>query len=413
MRIALINDFADHGGAAIAANNLRSGLTRIGHATARVSWYAPHTSSSPDSNSISLESPALHRIPRGVRALSARLHHPFELWAWQKLTRTLKRLRPDIISLHNCSAGPWSWNLPTRLQAIAPVVWTLHDAWSFTGRCYYFRDCRRFQSQCDQHCPTLGEFPRLAPGDVRRAHTSKRRNLEPSASLIAVSPSQWLRDVAISGGWDPTRIRNIPNSVAIPPRESLDRRAARSTWKLVPEAKVISVMAADLSNRDKGGDILPDVLCQLAARPDFTVIVAGHRDENLPRSDNMIHVGYLRQQTDIHRFFSAANVNLHLASQDNFPNTILEAAACGTPTIGFKTTGVSEMLAAIPASIGVPFGDVASMVGELDRFFEIELPESQPAGVPATHTYTRDHHQRESQAHAYTEVFDELLAARA
>ena len=54
-----------------------------------------------------------------------------------QINKALKKIKPDIIHLHNLHNR--SINLPILFRYIKkhniPVVWTLHDCWAFTGLC--------------------------------------------------------------------------------------------------------------------------------------------------------------------------------------------------------------------------------------------------------------------------------------
>ena len=59
----------------------------------------------------------------------------FSTVATWRLLRRLDKMKPDLVHLHNLHG--WFLNLPMFFGYIKkhniPVVWTLHDCWSFTG----------------------------------------------------------------------------------------------------------------------------------------------------------------------------------------------------------------------------------------------------------------------------------------
>jgi glycosyltransferase involved in cell wall biosynthesis len=56
----------------------------------------------------------------------------------------------------------------------------------------------------------------------------------------------------------------------------------------------------------------------------------------------MGHVSDPHQMIEIYR---AADLFITPSLAENLPNTIMEAMACGTPSIGFNTGGIPEMIA--------------------------------------------------------------------
>ena len=63
----------------------------------------------------------------------------------------------DIIHLHWINFGFLSIDSLDKLFSLGkPIVWTLHDMWTFTGGCHYSRGCERFLSHC-RYCPYLAK----------------------------------------------------------------------------------------------------------------------------------------------------------------------------------------------------------------------------------------------------------------
>ncbi len=73
--------------------------------------------------------------------------------------------------------------------------------------------------------------------------------------------------------------------------------------------------------------------------------------------------------------YTAADALVLCSRQDNFPTVCLEAAACGTPVVGFSVGGVAETI--LPGlGTAVSSGDIPSMQRAL-----LELPSPLPAAV--------------------------------
>ena len=74
-------------------------------------------------------------------------------WVPSRLAATINALEPDLVHFH------WvGWGM-LRLEDLpnirAPLVWTLHDMWAFTGGCHYDQGCGRYIDRCGA-CPMLG-----------------------------------------------------------------------------------------------------------------------------------------------------------------------------------------------------------------------------------------------------------------
>jgi hypothetical protein len=78
--------------------------------------------------------------------VSLNLYSPIN---YEKIIRDKKA---DIVHLH------WVGNEMISPKSISninrPLFWTMHDMWTFTGGCYYAKECRKFELGCGA-CPAL------------------------------------------------------------------------------------------------------------------------------------------------------------------------------------------------------------------------------------------------------------------
>ena len=123
--------------------------------------------------------------------------------ATRKLIRLIKKERPDVINLHNVHGGYLHIELLFRYikKEHIPVVWTIHDCWSFTGHCAHFEKvgCDRWKTGCFE-CPDrkLKQSYPISYFFDRSSEQYKRKKIAFSGvpNLTIATPSQWLANLA-------------------------------------------------------------------------------------------------------------------------------------------------------------------------------------------------------------------------
>ena len=260
----------------------------------------------------------------------------------------------DVLHLHWINFGFLSLSGLQSLFALGkPIVWTLHDQWAFTGGCHYARGCTRFLTHCRQ-CPYLKK-----PGerDLSSQVFEQKRKLFAEAAIHFTPPSQWLAMEAQRS----SLLQRFPFTVipyAIDQRifRPIGRAEANARFALPDEdtdqtgSARLLFGSANVTDTRKGFRYFADALTILhqqhpALTPEILVFGKGrsYLFDELPYP--VRHLGLLTSEDDIVAAYNAADALVVPSLEDNLPNTVIEALACGTPVVGFRTGGIPEMIA--------------------------------------------------------------------
>jgi glycosyltransferase involved in cell wall biosynthesis len=406
VKIVMLSDHETLGGAAQAASRLATALCRE-HEVVRLVLFPDGGTHRWRTHVLGTESRLRRWMNKIPRKLGLFPYPGTPTFAAVSLHYVLGNLGPDIINVHNVHGGAdrgWTTNMVSACDGIARVVWTLHDMWSFTGRCAYSYDCMKFTTGCDATCPTPHESPRLAPERIAAAWDERRRLLvtEPRR-IIAVTPSLWLADVAQRGLWAGHRVEVIPYGLPTDVFVPFPRDEARRALGVGSNGPVLLLAAYDLTERRKGAEILPRLWGAIRHRP-LTVLTMGHGRLNTDDPQIRVHeLGWIDDDRAKAVVYSAADLLVHPAPVDNLPNTLLEAFACGTPAVGLPIGGVREQIR--PGVSGWFAADATAEA--LGRAVDEAIASGMDLRVPCRDLAEREYGMA-LQAQRYGAVFDTL-----
>lgn len=241
----------------------------------------------------------------------------------------------DIVHLHWVNFGFLSVDDIASLTRLnKPVFWTLHDMWAFTGGCHHSGACEHFQQSCGD-CKFL-KNPN--PTDLSHRMWEAKKTGFAEKNLHIITCSDWLgnraRQSSILGGHS---IKTIPNAI-----DTEFFSPTATNLGLNPNKKYVLFVAMRVNAPTKGFHLLKEALQYLDADTTELLIVGGELTEELPlKAHNFGQVSDPAKMRDI---YAAADAFVTPSLEENLPNTIMEAMACGTACVGFEVGGIPEMI---------------------------------------------------------------------
>ncbi|MCH5178762.1 MAG: glycosyltransferase family 4 protein [Prevotellaceae bacterium] len=355
MNILLVNTLDRDGGAAIAASRLKTALLNLGEKARMLvaCKQGDDLSVYNAAGTLPYRSSWLReRMGVFVRQGLSKAH----LWeidpasAGVDITSTPQFKEADIIHLHWINQGFLSMrSLRAIFRSGKPVVWTMHDMWPFTGLCHYAQECLNFENQCG-HCRLLRR-----QGEHDWSHKvwqSKARLYENASNISFVACSKWLAELAQrSSLLDRHTVLDIPNPIDTTLFSPTSKTHARTQLGLPTHKKLILFSAYNVNTPIKGFRFLREA-CEMlireqpALRDRIAIVCTGRGAEQIG-SDMPVElcpIGYVTDPKRMAQVYNAADMLCIPSLQDNLPNTIVEAKACGVPAVGFAVGGIPQMI---------------------------------------------------------------------
>lgn len=286
-----------------------------------------------------------------------------------------------------------------------PVVWTLHDLNPFSGGLHYALGTSITETQ-------MGYLIDNPQDRLQQAHnrnmTVKQQSLLNFRKLSVVSPSVWLQkqsaDSLLFGCYENY---HIPNGLDTTIFKPYDRSVVRGLLGLA-DKKTLLFAADAIDSPLKGFRFFRDALLHVQNMCDYQLLVVGLDKSNaLAGFNNVHHMGYVQDERLMAMIYNAADAFVLPSLMDNFPNTMLESIACGTPVIAFPTGGIPEAIRHSENGLICEKADAIHLAALLETFhcgewsFDRYQIAKQAAQIYNDHTITM----------AYREVYASLMAA--
>jgi glycosyltransferase involved in cell wall biosynthesis len=241
----------------------------------------------------------------------------------------------DIVHMHWVNFGFLSVSDIASLTRLnKPVFWTLHDMWAFTGGCHHSGTCEHFQQSCGD-CKFL-KNPNATDLSHRIWKAKKAGFSEKNLHIITCS--EWLGNRAKQSSiLRDHSIKTIPNAI-----DTKFFSPTATSLGLDPSKKYILFVAMRVNAMAKGFHLLKMALEFIDPTSTELLIVGGEMTEELPLKAH--NFGQITDPAKMRDIYAAADVFVTPSLEENLPNTIMEAMACGTACVGFEVGGIPEMI---------------------------------------------------------------------
>ncbi len=281
----------------------------------------------------------------------------------------------DILHCHNLHGDYFDLRQLPQLSRWAKLFLTLHDAWLLSGHCAHSFACQRWQTGCGA-CPDLN-IPPAIQADGTAYNWSRKKSIYQRGRFHVATPCQWLMDKVqrsiLAAGMVEARV--IPYGVNLDIFRPGNPLTAREQLGLPAKASVI-FFAANYVKTSYWKDFatMESTIKIVADRNPSQEIIFVALGEAAPELRiGRTEVRFAPFQSDpqvVAGYYQAADIYLHAAHADTFPNTVLEALACGVPVVASQVGGIPEQVDEGLTGFLVPERDPAAMAERVEYLLQ-------------------------------------------
>lgn len=251
----------------------------------------------------------------------------------------------DILHFHWINEGIWSEKfIKSLIKLNKPIVWTMHDMWTFTGGCHYDEFCGKYKDGCNA-CPVLKSTK--AKDEAFHAQQKKSSYLA-QFSIQLVGCSNWITEQAnesLVGKRLNYKAICIPNPTNAAAFKLYEKEICKQLLEIESDKKLILFGAVNAaSDKRKGAKYLIEALKKLNPE-EYILGIFGSKDVDLDL-EQFEYKNFGRLNDDLHLalIYNAADVFVAPSLQENLANTVMESLTCGTPVVAFEIGGMPDMI---------------------------------------------------------------------
>ncbi len=323
--------------------------------------------------------------------------------ATRRFIKEIERIKPDIIHIHNIHGYFLNYKIlfDYLSKAGIPVIWTVHDCWLYTGHCYYysFAQCDKWETTCN-NCPQRKLFPTSYFIDRSKQNFLDKQAAfcsMPKDKLTIVPVSKWIRGEMQQSFLKDYNYQVIHNGIDTDTFNIYDTEAVKAKYNLTGKHIILGV--ASIWSEEKGlNDFVR--MAPLLHDDEVIVLVGIKEEEKKLLPNNIVPIARTENIRQLAELYAAADAFVNPTWQDNYPTVNMEAIACGTPVVTYRTGGSIETITP-DTGIIVEQGDVQ---GLLDAARSIR-DKGKEYFQPKCREYALAHFKKEERYAEYLELY--------
>jgi glycosyltransferase involved in cell wall biosynthesis len=332
--------------------------------------------------------------------------------SWDLLNQAPQK--PSVLHLHNLHGGYFDPRALTALSSEIPIILTLHDAWLLSGNCAHSLGCERWKNGCGE-CPDISIYPGLKV-DSTHLNWKRRKDIFDHSKFYIATPCQWLLDKVSESILEPAMLegRVIYNGVDTSIFYPGEKQLARKGLGLPINEPILLFVANGIKNNPfKDYATLQKIIELLGEQSQTPLHFIALGEDGEQEQIGKVTIHYISRTSDmcsVAQYYRASDLYVHVAKAETFPNTVLEAMACGLPVIASNVGGIPEQIEDGITGLLIPAQNAELMTRSISLLLRdsvLREKMGKAALLKVKECFTLDH-----QVDQYLQWYEEILKSR-
>ncbi len=311
----------------------------------------------------------------------------------------------DVVHLHNISGHFFDLRALVAMGEKKPVLWTFHDMYPIDHYYAY----------------SSGEHPVSGLFDGTTRHWSGRflwynkqwlkktkLGIYRNARFGIAVPSEWLKQKVEATPLAGKEITVVYNGIDIGVFHPRDRAACRAALGLPQDKKIVMFVSdGGMNNSSKGGWYAAQAMASLKNDDVCFMVIGGSTADAAQK--NILSIPFVKDRDRMAEYFCAADCFLYTPLFDNMPLVVLEAMACGTPIVGFRTGGIPEAAREQENGFFAEAGSCGQLVAALKKILALPHDDAVAMGARSVKRISEEFTE-EGMVSAYADLYKKTIA---
>lgn len=279
----------------------------------------------------------------------------------------------DVVYLHWVAGASLSKkDFLLLAQPGKPIIFFMHDMWTFTGGCHHSFDCNRYYQDC-KGCKMFSSHTYSPHSQL----LLKQEIFSKYPNIHFISPSKWMAERAIhSAALQGKEVYNIPNLIDENIFKPIDKTIVRSILNLPQDKHIITFgCVGGTKNPYKGWKYLRDAVNRLTLSNILIIVYgSGYNQQTVDEIKYpIVFMGNILDETKLSLISNASDVFVTPSLCENYSLVILEHILCGTPVVAFNCTGIPELVQTGQTGYLAKFKDTEDLARGIEKMIQYPI----------------------------------------